>query len=117
MKILTRIELENIKNLDDAVNVIFDHLSNHDIDYIIKKDLYCEHSYLGRHIRNSLHLWDQDNHLIEWFRFNLGVSHPDDVSALILGKLWAKVRNQEFDIGLEVEKIQLHWQKLGVNQS
>jgi hypothetical protein len=105
------------QNLDEAVTIIIDQLSNsdiakakHDKDLIVKV-----HHGFGRHIRNKWSLWNRDSKLSQWFRKNLDIGHAHDISSIIMEAVQAKIRGEEYDPAPTVQRFHEHWENFGRN--
>lgn len=103
------------KTLDET----FDFLDNMEIGGIedwlkedIKKSLGMAHSGLGMWLRNNLGLWvDPPNELKQWFFDNYFISHPDDISSLILINYHQRKNNIVPNLSEEANRYHEHWSK------
>ncbi len=68
------------------------------------------HMTVGRTLRNSWSIWSEGTLIRNWFR-NIGISHPDDISGMILERLWREVRGEPFSQQEFVAKTQDFWQQ------
>lgn len=68
------------------------------------------HHSLGRWIRNNWGLWS-DSELKEYFK-NLGLSHPDDMSGLILKSFYRHLNNLPLEIEAQVQSYKDYWDKI-----
>lgn len=100
------------KNLDEAVSAIVEMMSSpKDQEYFKKaKDLSIYHTTLGRWIRNQWGLWGKDNpELKQWF-LDKGITHPDDMSSIILSATQAKLNDTYFDLDLAIKSRKRYWE-------
>lgn len=74
------------------------------------------HHGLGRCLRNEWKLWEPDSVLPKYFKNKLGIIHADDMSGLIIKGMLAKIRNEKFDIDVEVEEYKEHWKDEPVSE-
>lgn len=102
------------KDLDEAVHILKKYLDEGDKDSIAKVSenefLGSVHFSYGMVIRNSWHLWDEEGKLHKWFCAN-GIFHADDMSGLILLKLYRNVSRKQFDLEKESIRYWIHWIK------
>lgn len=66
------------------------------------------HHGLGRWIRNYWGLWTGQGPLFGYMR-ELGLTHPDDMSALILTTFWRHLHGEPLRVQAEVELYQAYW--------
>lgn len=100
--------------IDEAVNTIYTNLEQKDIDFIKEsKSPSSVHMTLGRFLRNSWSIWEDDTPLKRDAVAKYKVAHADDISCLILEWVWAKVREIEFDPQTVIDRINRHWQNQG----
>ena len=66
------------------------------------------HFGLGMWIRNNWKLW-RGSRLSEYFD-SLGVSHPDDISGIILQTFWYKLNNQPQRLEEQIKYCKLYWE-------
>lgn len=114
-------KLEDINDLNDLVCFIIDRMSIEDIEWIKSFEILDEKDYLGqthdnlgRNIRNNCKLWEPDSHLSQFFKQKYDLNHPDDMSGIILLKLF-KVLHLNFDenwIDGEVQHYKDHWKMM-----
>lgn len=101
------------KTLKECWDWFNNNLSSKDVEYIKNlpsvKDTCQIHSTLGRWIRNNWGLWAGSD-LKEFFK-SIGLSHPDDMSSVILKSYWSQLNNQNFDLDKEIEYYQDYWKK------
>lgn len=91
-------------------------LPDEDLNKIIKSEnkdiMHTLHHTLGRWIRNNWGLWKGKNKLVKIF-YDMKITHPDDMSGIILTSFWYHIHNEPFDIKKQVIKYQEHWKKYG----
>lgn len=66
------------------------------------------HHGLGRWIRNNWGLWTQEGPLYRYLT-GIGLTHPDDMSNMILEAYHAQVREETYDIEAYVLKCIQYW--------
>jgi hypothetical protein len=77
----------------------------------------------GAFIRNVWFLWWTPEHnypdwpnrkpkLVEYFN-SLGITHPDDMSVIILASFYRKITNQTIKLKSQVRKLRSYWKKKG----
>lgn len=101
------------KNITEA----HDYLEEHYRDIFLMTDyneLWSYHNTLGRWIRNNWGLW-RDEEFIKRYGgeksplrehlVNMGFTHADDMSSVIVESFWYKIRNMEYDF---IEKIKMY---------
>lgn len=73
------------------------------------------HHGLGMFLRNSWNMWShtsglpsQHSKIYVWFE-QFGITHPDDMSGLILDAFWHKQNKCAFDFSAEVTKYHRYW--------
>ncbi len=71
------------------------------------KATVCAHHGLGMTLRNELGLWGK-NKLTEYFK-RLGISHPDDMSGILLTCFHRKLNGNPYAIDGQVEKYKKYW--------
>ena len=98
--------------LQEAVDSIIKDLSDEDLDYIIENDSHASFDF-GMGIRNKYGLWKPDSPLRLWFKENLKISHPDDISGTIIQAVFCDVRGIPFDIDAHIESYAKHWKMCG----
>lgn len=98
-----------------AVQAVIDALHTSDIVRIQERSFrhVDVHHSLGRHIRNSWSLWDKTTPLSLHYQQRFSLAHADDLSGLILGEAFARVRGELFDREVEVARFREHWARTG----
>jgi hypothetical protein len=66
------------------------------------------HDSLGRWIRNTWGLWDENSDLYKYFKV-MGLWHADDMSGLILESYKCYLDGKEFIIQTYVKNVQEYW--------
>lgn len=86
------------KNLDDCFRIL-DQTLNLFVILLVKSDkeenMINYHHGLGQTIRNGFGLW-KDSHLCKWFK-KQGITHPDDMSGIILTSYWRYLNSKPID--------------------
>ncbi len=66
------------------------------------------HFQLGMSLRNDWSLWEKDMPLVKWFN-ERGITHADDMSAIILTSIWRRVRGVDLDLEGQIKSYQDYW--------
>jgi hypothetical protein len=85
-------------------------LNKKDKVYIQLEGSGSVHNTLGRWIRNTWGLWDENSDLYKYFKV-MGLWHADDMSGLILESYKYHLDGKEFIIQAYVENIQEYWRR------
>ena len=92
---LLEIKLVSIpKTVDKAAEAFINNLQKDDIEFIknvSREDGFYLGISMGRTIRNSFGLWNGNEELIK----DSNETHPDDVSSIILDKIWEKLNPED----------------------
>lgn len=104
------------RDLDEAVDIIVAGLAPEDRRFFEERSTTALHHTGGRYIRNAWSLWDRETHLVQWFRANLRIGHADDISAVILSSVQARVIGVLFEPRGMVARFHEHWRKFGCNE-
>ena len=73
------------------------------------------HHGAGRWIRNNWNLWAKEtNDLKDWFT-TLGISHPDDMSGIILDSYWRFKNNKPLELEKQAQYYKNYWAKQTTN--
>ena len=67
------------------------------------------HRTIGMWMRNNWGLW-RGSRLKQYFN-NLGVNHPDDMSAIILTSFWRHLHKQPIKLEEQIKVCQDYWAK------
>ena len=92
------------KTLDETYTFLDSWFEKNERMYIkamSKRDLWKLHSTIGRKLRNDLGLWGKSE-LKDYFT-ELGVSHPDEISGIILRAYWAKMNSYTLNLEEEIK--------------
>lgn len=73
-------------NLEEAIKELDKELLDEDKDYLLEHGALSVHHSLGRWIRNTWELWDDEGNELKTSLKKLGYSHPDDMSNYIIEK-------------------------------
>ena len=98
------------RDVDDAIATLACQLPPRDLQELTaasEEDLALYHLGLGMGVRNGWGLWG-DSRLAHHFR-EIGIQHPDDMSAIILDSLWRRLHDQPPDVDGQVEYYQEYW--------
>jgi len=102
------------KNLNESVEFLecewADNLKN---EFKLKpeKEAVSElhHSY-GQYLRNQWELWNGNNELSLSFQ-EIGITHPDDISSIILTSFHRKLNNKNIEIEKQAQFYKDYWKK------
>ena len=102
--------------IDEAINYLFENLSEEDKDFIKCNPNEGCHFTVGMNLRNNWSLWEENTPIKNDFkkRFNL-FGHGDDMSGIILKGLFNKVKGFPLNLEEEAEKYRQHWLKFGLD--
>ena len=73
-------------NLEEAIKDLDKELLDEDKNYLLVHGSLSVHHSLGRWIRNTWELWDDEDNELKTSLKKLGYSHPDDMSNYIIEK-------------------------------
>lgn len=104
--------------LDEAVDHIYDTMDDktkrfwrtHTLD----ESVGSVHMSAGAALRNGWKLWQHKTKLSKRLS-ELGFSHADDRSSVILHAVWHALNRRDHDVAAEAESNRLHWAAQGVN--
>jgi hypothetical protein len=101
-------------NLDEAIKFLKESLTEEDLREINRPMSVSTQYHFsdGMSIRNAWSLWDEETHLVKWFKQNYGVEHADDISGIILECLWNDVRGEPRRDKILVQQFIDHWKNL-----
>jgi hypothetical protein len=86
--------------LDEALEMLERRMSNEDREFLENSDenpTAQMHHKFGMSLRNDWSLWEKDMPLVRWFN-ERGITHADDMSAIILTSIWRRVRGVDLDL-------------------
>ena len=66
------------------------------------------HHTWGEEIRNNWSMWEKDTLLVNSFKI-LGITHPDDMSGIILTSAYRQLNNKPIKLKEQVKKYQEYW--------
>ncbi len=103
------------KNLTDAVIVLDTMLSPDVKDFVrdsLSEDSFTTRSHrtLGLWIRNNWGLWGDSR--LKAYLNSLGISHPDDMSDIILTSWYRHLVGRKWDVESQVSHYQQYWKKV-----
>lgn len=103
--------------LEEVIDLLVSKLSEEDRGYIAdRRNSYeAAHHGFGTAIRNDYGLWDCDSVLYRHFRDRFSLGHGDDMSALILAGIFAKVRGDALDFTQRAEAMRQFWIDRGLD--
>lgn len=101
------------KNLDDSFTELNKLIKRKDRNNFLKNNenefLTSQHFALGKYIRNEWGLW-KGSRLYLWFE-EKGITHPDDISSIILKYYYRKNRQLDFNLENEIIYYKEFWNK------
>lgn len=95
-------------NLEESYKILKTMLDKKEIDEMKKgseSDMAKYHFGLGMWIRNNWGLWSGKSKLAKYFN-NLGIFHPDNMSALILETFWCHLNHRDLKLKERIKKCQ-----------
>lgn len=101
--------------LEEAVNEILESLTEKDKQEILKISPNHIHLTLGMYLRNHWNLWKRDSEINKFFVETYGLCHADDISAIILENVWARVSGQPDKTLDLVKEFKEHWLNYGLD--
>lgn len=72
------------------------------------------HHGLGTYLRNSWGLWS-GSRLYKYFS-DMGLHHPDDMSAVILESYWRHKHNKPLELDKQIDKYKKYWEEVKASQ-
>lgn len=66
------------------------------------------HFGLGLQLRNKWGLWKANNRLVEYFN-SLGITHPDDMSGIILTTYYRQLNEKEINLDQQIKYYKDYW--------
>lgn len=101
------------KNLDDSFTKLNKLIKRKERNNLLKNKelefLTSQHFALGKYIRNEWGLW-KASRLYLWFK-EKGITHPDDISSIILKYYFRKNNQIEFNLENEIIYYKEYWNK------
>lgn len=99
---------------EEAVNLVCDEL--HSV-WLLDHNSPFFHMGTGRHIRNSLGLWDKTSPLHRHMLERFGLCHADDTGMLIINAMRARFEGRSYSPDPDVERCKAHWRGFGLDPS
>ncbi len=100
------------KDLDDCFVQLKKLLKPQDLEKMksgTEDDMIQYHLGLGMWMRSNWGLW-AGSRLAEWFNIQ-GITHPDDMSAIILDSFWRHLNKKPIELEEQVKYYQDYWKK------
>lgn len=115
-------EIEQPKNLEDCFRILKNDITDGNElvmfkDYLEVNAVAITHHTLGRFLRNNWYLWwteetakEYKNYpknkpeIVKFFNEELGIKHPDHISALIIGSFHRVLNGIDLDIDNQAKK-------------
>ena len=102
-----------VKDLEEAMDYVWGRLSvrgQQEFREAVRDELWHFHHGLGRALRNELGLWEEVKPAVQiYFEDQLGVTHPDDISGIIIEALHCRVHGVAFDLAAKVQHYKDYW--------
>ena len=101
------------RNIDECVAELKKILEPEQIEKIAadeERKMIMYHHGLGTFLRNNWGLWS-DSRLAKYFR-DLGVSHPDSMSGIILTSFWRHLKGVPIDLEGQIEEDKQAWEEM-----
>ncbi len=101
------------KDLKDAHTQLLKILPEREIEKIrngLEADMKNYHSNLGRRIRNNWGLWGESR-LAQFFH-KMGITHADDISAIILDTFWCHLNKKDFQLEKRIKYYREYWKAM-----
>lgn len=71
--------------------------------------LGISHHQQGRWIRNNWKFWaEEKSDLKDWFN-SIGITHPDDMSGIILTSFYRTLKGEPINLDIQVEGYKKYW--------
>ena len=93
--------LQKILPIDDKLFMLL-----HDED---KLSARLHHS-LGRRLRNTWNLWDENSPFHKWF-LSIGIHHADDMSGIIIASYYRKLNGKPIRLRDQIRFYKEYWAK------
>ena len=108
------IETDNIPKTLAETYAFIDNMDMNDIDdwcnLTVKTALARGHHSFGQWIRNNFGLWEEEtNDLKQWFIDNYFITHPDDISSMILVNFHERKNGNVPDMNKEANRYHEFW--------
>lgn len=101
--------------IKEAVEVLYVALAADEIKYIGEAPAASIHHTAGMAVRNDWSLWEKETPLKRDAVDTYKIAHADDLSALIMDWLWARVREEAFDPVEYCKRFDAHWNQFGMS--
>ncbi len=101
------------KDIDDCfveLNKILEYKGSEGLKNGTENNMYFQHSYLGRDLRNEWGLWS-GSQLSKWFN-KKGIEHPDDMSGIILISYWRHLNSKPIKLEEQIKESQDYWEEV-----
>lgn len=105
------------KNLDEAIDML---LAMKGADGWAKtpegEARASTHFNVGRTVRNRWGMWQKDSPLATWFRETHGITHADDMSAIIFTSAHRMANGKPLDVAGQVKRCLEYWANVEKNR-
>ncbi|MBV8227567.1 MAG: hypothetical protein JO232_20510 [Verrucomicrobia bacterium] len=93
---------------DESLKIILSRMPEQDRLYLEACEKDPSPGFLGILLRNDWSIWEKDMPLVRWFN-ERGITHADDMSAIILTSIWRRVRGVDLDLEGQIKSYQDYW--------
>lgn len=100
-------------DLDDAIGELKKMLSPalvEDMKTHLEREMVVHHMSLGMWMRNYWALW-KGSRLGTYFN-NLGITHPDDMSGIVLTSFWRHLNNRPIELEAQIVYYKAYWEEV-----
>lgn len=103
------------RSLEEAVEALVTVLTPIERDFILRMSRPLAQKGLGFLARQQWNLSDPDSPLVRWFIEHCGVSHAQDLSALLMDALWSRLHEEPAQTQELADRLQQEWRGLGLD--
>jgi hypothetical protein len=102
LHVLTLVEVEDLKKGANKFATAEDFVAS-------------SHHGFGRFLRNEIGLWDETSPAYRFFSETYGLTHADDMSSILLRKVWTAITQYSADeswVAADVQRFKDHWKMM-----
>lgn len=113
-------------DLDDAIEILkifYKKSLDKCLDMSEQLFINQSHHMAGAFVRNEWTLWWYENHqspnwpkekpiIVQWFN-NLGITHADDMSGIIMRSLFRNIKREDLKLDDQINSIKDYWKRQG----
>lgn len=103
------------QSLEQAVETLATLLTPIERDIILRMSRPLAQKGLGVLARQDWNLADPKSPLVDWFIQHCGVSHAQDISALLMDALWSQLHGEPPHTWELAQRLQAEWRQLGID--